>query len=350
MATYTAADLARKLRQTQEVVPSTYLLYGPPKVGKTQLAATVAKIPAIKRVWFFNMENGFDTVLAAQEEDGSFSFTEEDLSKITVLQIEDTTRAACFTITEDMEGVSPDMRQLADSLKGGIPRAADTCMRMIAGAKPRHYWDMEQCKIVSKENENTVLFDWAELGPQDAVVLDTGTQLSASLFSYVQLFNPRTKEPRQWYNAFYGAADALLSRIQTAKCTVIMTCHAQFLEEDKKKGRNSSKVVPVFGSKNYSWQVSRYFGTQVYLDIEMKQHMGISKPTTRSVIQAGSRRNVDVQGMQTIYMADLMGLTERSRKQGASQGTVTSTASKPMSKPTSGTTKPVVRPVIQTRK
>jgi hypothetical protein len=245
-----------------------------------------------------------------------------------------------------MEGVSADMRQLAESLKGGIPRAADTCMRMIAGAKPRHYWDWEQAKIVTKESETTWLFDWAALGPQDAVVLDTGTQLAASLFSYVQLFNPKTKEPRQWYHAFYGAADALLSRVQTAKCTVIMTCHAQYLEEDTKKKRQP-KVVPVFGSKNYSWQMARYFGTQMYMDIEMKQHMGISKPTTRSVIQAGSRRNVDVQGMHNITMADLMGLTTRSRQ--TAQGTVASvpsTTSKPVSKPTVGA-KPAVKAVVR---
>ena len=38
------------------------LLYGPPKVGKTELAGTLAKINDVDNIYWFDLENGADTL------------------------------------------------------------------------------------------------------------------------------------------------------------------------------------------------------------------------------------------------------------------------------------------------
>ena len=61
------------------------LFYGPPKTGKTRLAGQAAKIPEIKNIYMFSLENGHEVLIH------ECGLTEEEMDKITLFKIQDTT-------------------------------------------------------------------------------------------------------------------------------------------------------------------------------------------------------------------------------------------------------------------
>ena len=59
------------------------LIYGPPKSGKTRLVGTAIALPEVKRIFWFDLENGVETLL-------HMGLSDADLEKVTVFRVANT--------------------------------------------------------------------------------------------------------------------------------------------------------------------------------------------------------------------------------------------------------------------
>ncbi len=57
----TLLDMANKAKEG-DIDAKKILIYGPPDGGKTHLGGTIAKVPSIKKVYWFDLEGGAETL------------------------------------------------------------------------------------------------------------------------------------------------------------------------------------------------------------------------------------------------------------------------------------------------
>lgn len=232
------------------------LIYGPPKTGKTKLVGTAAKIPEIKRIFWFDLENGVETLL-------NMGLTDEELDKVTVFKI-------------------PDTRD--------NPVGIETMLKVFSAKNPVKICDehgIVEC-IACKLKPSTS-FSLGTCNHDDLVVIDSGSQLgdsalSATLKGKDPMFKPGWDE----YGLQGKWLGDILSVIQQAKMTnFVVITHEACLEDDEGK----DKFVPLMGSKAFCMKVSKYFGTVAYVHKKLNKHVAGSASTYRSDVLTGSRVN-----------------------------------------------------------
>ena len=236
------------------------LLYGKPKVGKTELAGTLAKIPAVNNIYWFDLENGSDT-LAYMVERGKL--TVEQADKITLIKV-------------------PDLRD--------TPTAMDTLLRSIctrAAVKICEEHGRVSCPDCIKSGAPVVAFDHKSLGPYDWIVVDSLSQAGVSAMNMACLGKDAGYKPTfdefglqgKWLSDF-------LTTVQAAPyCNFLCITHVQTLEDDDGKEIYS----PLCGTKAFSANTSKFFGTVIYAEMRMKQHKAGSSTSYNTQTQTGSR-------------------------------------------------------------
>ena len=232
------------------------LIYGPPKVGKTRLVGTAAKIPEIKRIFWFDLENGIETLL-------HMGLKDEELEKITVFSIPDT--------KNNPVGIET-------MLKAFSSKEVSIC----------HEHGKVDCKDPEcKDSESKTKFSLPACTHNDLVVIDSGSQLGDSSLAAVCLGKPEMFKPG-WDE--YGISGKwlsdILSTIQQAKHTnfIVITHELTTEGEDGKE-----RIYPLMGSKSFSTKVGKYFGTVAYCGIKLNKHVAGSSSTYRSDTITGSR-------------------------------------------------------------
>ena len=238
------------------------LIYGPPKSGKTKLVGTAAKIPEVKRIFWFDAENGIETLL-------HMGLTEEELDKVTVFRL-------------------PDTRD--------NPVAIETLLKSFSSRTPIKVCDMHgkvACTECSKAGNSFTEFCLSSLTHDDLVVIDSGSQLGDSALNAACLGKDPSYKPGWDEYGLQGKwLGDILSVIQQAKHTnFVVITHEITLEDDDKK----DKVFPLMGSKNFSMKVAKYFGTVVYVHKKMNKHVAGSSSTYRSDVLTGSRVNATLE-------------------------------------------------------
>jgi len=265
----------KKLNQQTNLDLKRVLIYGQPKSGKTFLAATIAKVPSIKRIYWFDLENGCATLLNPE-----LGLTEQHMEKVEVYGL-------------------PDTRE--------HPVAIDTMLKIISNLKGVTVCEVHgtvncvKCKTANPDSLTTFPAI-STLGSTDCIVIDSLSQLGDSAF---EVACRATAGDRSAY-AKYGEQGRLLSdflgMLQQLRTNVICLTHVTTNEaEDTKK----ETVIPLCGTRNFSLKLSKYFSTVVYLSLEMKKYKAGSSPNYKMNIVAGDRLGVKLEASQSPCMQDL---------------------------------------------
>ena len=246
------------------------LIYGSPKIGKTQLAATIAKVPDIKNVYWFDIENGSETLITMVREK---LLTEEHAAKIILYKIPDTkespmameTILKCLTVRAD---------HIVCEAHGKINCVA--CATKDANGKVSSF--------------NGTLFNITKCTKDDVVVIDSANALGISILNYY-LLGKSVDYKIGWDE--YGPqglvlTDVLLTVQGARRTNYILTTHELTIttvENDKEVDR----YYPVIGTKNFSLQCGKYFTHIAYLQKKLGRHVGGTGSTYRQDVLTGSR-------------------------------------------------------------
>lgn len=237
-----------------------FLIYGPPKTGKTELVATIANAPEFERVFWFDTENGIDTLIRMHN-DGKL--TDEAMEKIVYIKIPDTREdpIACETMLKSFS----------------TKQAVTICEEhgRVACAS---------CKSAGKPSIN---FDYRKLTRRDAVVVDSLSQVGQSSMNMACYGKP--SEYKLGYDE-YGASGKWLHDILTvfqaaAYCHIFCITHVQIMEDENK----SDIYYPLCGTKNFSANTAKYFGTVIFVTKKLKKHRAESSTLSSMNTLAGSR-------------------------------------------------------------
>lgn len=253
------------------------MILGKPKSGKSVLAATIAKVPAIERIYYFDLESSIESVLAMSEfKDSVMALSPEELNKITYIPVADTHER---------------------------PLAAETILKCFTatGEKPADLCTMHgkvNCRNSQCSKEDHIPFALSALRGTDAIILDSGSQLADSILS-LEMQTESYKDLRKYYGAFTIEAAAVLSAIQAAKCNVVVVTHLLDIMSkpaDPKDIPVLLETVPLFGSQNFSKnKISKYFGWTLFTEVRNGKFLIGSSPTFKSKVDLGNRANIKVE-------------------------------------------------------
>lgn len=252
------------------------LLYGMPKTGKTRLVGTAAKLPEVERIFWFDGENGAETLL-------HMGMSDEELSKITLFSIPDTKRN---------------------------PRFIETVLKAFTSKVPVKICDSHGkvgCVECEKGQLPTTEFHMPSLTKKDLVVIDSGSQLGDSALSLAMINKPVDAKPG-WdeYALQVNWLSDVCSVIQAAHYTnFVMITHVIAIEEEF-NGVVRDKLYPLVGTRNFCQKVAKYFGTVVFTEIKLGKHAAGSSSTYKSEAITGSRVNVELEKCKELSMRAIL--------------------------------------------
>lgn len=243
-----------------------FLLYGPPKVGKTELAGTLAKISDVRSIWWFDLENGSDTLVDMIRRG---KLTEEQAAKINLIRV-------------------PDIRE--------SPVAMETLLKAICTKAAVQICDEHgrvNCPVCLKDKASFTPFHHASLTDKDFIVVDSLSQASVSAMNMACRNQPVEFKPT-WdeYGLQTKWLSDLLTTVQAAQYTnFLCITHDLIIEEEGK----SDKCVPLCGTKAFSNTSAKYFGTVIYAEMKLKQHKAGSSTKYSTSTQTGSRLGIELE-------------------------------------------------------
>ena len=247
-----------KLTHAPKSSTQSVLVYGPPKVGKTQLVGQLAT--KYNLIWF-DLEQGSATL---------FKLPPEAQERVELIKL-------------------PDSRS--------YPIAIETCLKVIKGSPV--VIDEATGKVLApgakqQEDRTYVEVNLNSVGSDTIVVFDSLTQLTNSAISHITKNQPDDYKLNydDWGN-LGKLMDIFLSHIQVAKFNVICISHET--EAEMEDGKN--KIVPVAGTRNFSRNAAKYFGHVVYCQVQLKKHQFSSTTTSLLNVISGSRTDVNVDKM-----------------------------------------------------
>lgn len=264
-----------QLKQAAAIVQPNHsiLIYGPPKSGKTRLIATAAKLALIEKIYWFDIENGVETLL-------NMDLTDEELQKIIIIKI-------------------PDTRE--------NPQAIETILKAFSAKAPIDICELHgkvDCAECKKNGHPFLKWHLGQCTHNDLVVIDSGSQLGDSALNAACFGKPVTYKPT--FDE-YGMAGKWLADI----CSVIQQCrntnfvvatHEIALEDDEGK----DKIFPLMGTKNFSMRCAKFFGTVVYSHKKLGKHVAGSSSTYRPDVLTGSRVEAKLESSKEPSMYDIL--------------------------------------------
>lgn len=265
------SDIAKAVAQVK--ANHSILIYSKPKFGKTRLAGTAARIPQVKRIFWFDLENGVETLL-------HMDLTEAELEKVIVYKLPDTKEN---------------------------PIAIETMLKAFSIRNKITICDEHgkaDCVDCKKAGKPSLPFALAECTHNDLIVIDSGSQLGDSALNATMIGKDSMTKPGWDEYGIQGKwLGDILSVVQQAKHTnfVVLT-HEIIFEDDEKK----QQIFPLMGTKPFSMKVAKYFGTVVYLMKKMGKHAGASSSTFRPDVLTGSRLNIQVEKANELDMRTIL--------------------------------------------
>lgn len=250
----------KQLAAAQAVVDSNHslLVYGPPKSGKTVLVATAATIPEVSKIYWFDLENGVESLL-------KMGLSDTEMEKIVVIKVRDT----------------------RDS-----PIGIETILKAFSAKAPLSICEEHgraDCASCAKEKKPFIKWCLSQCTHNDLVVLDSGSQLGDSAMAAACLGKPQMFKPTfDEYGMVNKWLGDVMSVVQQATHTnFVVITHEIPLEDNEGK----DKIYPLMGSKQFSSKCAKFFGTVAYVHKKMNKHVAGSSSTYRGDLLTGSRVN-----------------------------------------------------------
>lgn len=250
----------KQLALAQATVDSNHsiLLYGPPKSGKTVLVGTAATIPEVSRIYWFDLENGVESLLR-------MGLTDEEMEKIMVIKVRDT----------------------RDN-----PIGIETILKAFSAKNPVKICEAHgrvDCAICTKEKAGFLSWCLSQCTHNDLVVLDSGSQLGDSAMAAACIGKPSMFKPTfDEYGMVNKWLGDVMSVVQQATHTnFVVITHEIPLEDNEGK----DKIYPLMGSKQFSSKCAKFFGTVAYVHKKLNKHVAGSSSTYRGDLLTGSRVN-----------------------------------------------------------
>lgn len=245
------------------------MIYGPPKSGKTLLAATLAE--KYKLLWF-DLEKGVQTLRAGFN---SGLLKPEWKQNITAIQIPDT-RTNPIAISTMLKVLSGNKNSIC------YKHGATNCLECKKTAAPM--LDVELRNL----DKNTI------------VVMDSLSQLSDSATAKVLGPDVDDKMEIQDFGATNQQIAMALSFIQNAPYSFVAIGHevspqAQIEVKGgpaKAPARASDKITPFAGTRNFSKNVARFFSSVIYAEHTPSGFKVYSDASQESKMQVGNRAGI----------------------------------------------------------
>ena len=243
-------------KSTQKV-----LVYGAPKSGKS---AAVAQLAKHYNLLWFDGENGVDVIFNEE-----LKIPKEALEHIELVSTIDTPQKPAFA---ELVAAVTKWQPLSVCNEHGKLR----------------------CVGCNKENLPKTEIDFSKLDSSWIIVFDSLTQLGNSAMNMIKVArgaNPTditSEDSKSNFNDFGKQGlwlDNNLSSIQTCPYNVVVISHEQGIEQEDGK----EKLTPVGGTRNFSRNVSRYFGHVVRMEVLNRKHKGTSSSTASNTMLTGSR-------------------------------------------------------------
>lgn len=261
-----------KLSAYQQTAARKILVYGPPKTGKTEL---VAKLAEIYRLWWFDLEDGIKSVVSSPR------IKPEWWDNIEYFHIPDT--------------------QI-------FPIGIQTLLKVIKGGEQQicHLHGASNCPTCKAKQAEYSTINLSTFTNNDILVIDSGSQLSASAMNYIQkdlIAKDNFDQKPDWDDYFKQGRilDRVFSIMQQSPFNVVCITHENLVEmEDSKK-----KLVPIAGTSQFSKTFAKYFDDVVYCDIVNKKHKAASSTTYSGSIVLGSRTGKELEKMETPNLLEL---------------------------------------------
>lgn len=261
-------------------------IYGNPKVGKTRLAATIAKVPQIKTVWWVDVENGHETLITMYR---LGILTEEEAAKIKIIRVQDTAER---------------------------PLASETVLKMLTVNKDQYICE-EHGKIACATCGPTsgILFNISKLGHDDVFVLDTGSAFGVSVLNFHMMGKPRDAKPG-WdeYGPQIRDLDNALLIVQACKTNFIVLCHElsfdgiqTVYDKNTKEFKDImfEEKYPMMGTKNFSKKCAKYFSHVIYMSIGLQKHQAGSASVYKNQVITGSRGGWQIEQQKNLSLATI---------------------------------------------
>lgn len=238
------------------------MLFGPPKVGKTQLCTELTKM---FNVLYIGLEQGHAVF---------YKLPLEQQEKVEMLLL-------------------PDSKD--------FPIAAQTVLKIFKKndtgynvCNAHGVIDCQICKAALIKEPQAELFTHINLYALDrtwVVVVDSSTQLTNSCIAHITKNQAEDYKLQtdDWGN-LAKLMEIFFSRVQVAPFHVVVISHETEAELEDGK----TKLVPVAGSRNFSRNSAKYFDHVVYLQVSQGKHGGVSMTTQSLNIVAGSRTDIDI--------------------------------------------------------
>jgi len=260
-----------KLNLKQAANTHRVIVYGPPKVGKTQLVGTLAS--KYKLIWF-DLENGYNTLLKLPLE-----------------------------LQQNIELISlPDSKV--------FPIAVETLLKAFSGNAVQICEEHGKvaCALCKKDSKPYVEFNLNQVPDDTIVVVDSLTQYTNSAIANITKAKPDDYKMQfdDWGN-LRTLVEKLLSCIQAASCSIVCITH----EEEVTMEDGRSKIVPVCGSSKSSRNTAKYFDHVIYCEVKNKKHAVGSSTTFSNNILTGSRTDILLEGMETPSLIQIFESTGR---------------------------------------
>lgn len=268
-------DMSRNIKSGEEIIASKIMVYGPPGTGKTRLLATLARVPEIKTIYWFDLENGIETIIYATNPDGSSMLTDEELAKIQVFSIQD---------TKD------------------LPRAAETMLKLFSSRT-----SVKVCQDHGRVNcpscKEGVTLNVYDLDESSAIVIDSTSQLADSVLN-LQMNKYDYKDLRKYYGEFTIDMGSITSGIQAAKCIIATATHELTRTKMVEVAKNAVEervigIVPLCGSQNYSTKVGKYFGYKIYTYMNGTKYKATTTPNKVAKTLVSHRRPIKLEDMDS---------------------------------------------------
>lgn len=254
-----------KLSDKQANATQRVLVFGAPKVGKTELVGALST--KFNLVWF-DLENGYSTLL---------KLPDEQKARIELISV-------------------PDSRT--------FPVAIDTMLKVFTG-KACNVCEAHgkvNCPVCTKAGAPTTRVCLDELDDKSIVVVDSLTQLSNSAIAFITRDKPDDykMDYSDWGN-LRTLVEKFLSTVQQARYNIVCISHEE--EVDLEDG--TKKLVPVCGSSKSSRNTAKYFDHVIYAVIKNRSHKFASSTTYAGNIVTGSRLDIEIEKSEKPSLLDI---------------------------------------------